>query len=190
MNELIEIYNDYMEYNLISDKELSNKLKKKYLQSQMKNYDAYPNLFDFFDKYELKNGFFTINNYLNDFYKNIEFKIKKDHKTYDNIINEYTFNGYDALTKFLLDLILNTKDDTDNDTDDDEIYYDTFDDTYISTTEDHFSFHANQIRGIEKAIETDFATGIHSQATGCGKTIMQLKIMWENTSRLKYYNIL
>jgi hypothetical protein len=106
MEDLIEIYNDYIEFNNFTNKELSNNLKKKYLKRCMEKYKDYPNLFDIFDKFELRNGIFTIKYYLNNFYENIENKVKKDKKHYDEILNEYNFDGYHSLAKFLLDLIL------------------------------------------------------------------------------------
>jgi hypothetical protein len=188
MNELIEIYNDYTEYNLISDKELSEKLKKKYLKSYIKKYDNYPNLFDFFNLFELENCFFdSIEEYLNIFYKLIEKKIKNDKKSYYEILNEYNFDKYHSLAKFLLDLILKRDDISESDTDEENYIND---EKNISNIENDFIFHNNQIRGIEKAIETDFASGIHSQATGCGKTIMQLKIMWEYHIKYPKRNIM
>ena len=186
MDDLIEIYNDYIEFNLITDKEQADKLKKIYLKSYIKKYENYPNLFDFFDNYELKNSIFTINDYLNNFYKMIEFKIKKKHKSYYEILTEYNFNGYHSLSKFLLDLLLKDNEESDDETEDDIFEHKK----YISNIENEFHFHNNQNRGIEKAIETDFATGIHSQATGCGKTIMQLKIMWEYHKKYLKHNLM
>lgn len=186
MNDLIEIYDDYVEYNQITDKNLSDKLKKIYLKSYIKKYENYPNLFDFFDTFELKNNIITIKDYLNNFYEIIEYKIKKEHKSYYEISIEYDFDNYSSLSKFLLDLILNS-DDSDYEIEEDDIFENK---KYISNTENEFNFHNNQNRGIEKAIELDFATGIHCQATGCGKTIMQLKIMWEYHKKYPKKNLM
>lgn len=173
MNNLIEIYNIYTKYDYLEDKELLNNIKKDLLECHIEKYKEYPNLFDIFNKFELRNGIFTISDYLNNFYKTIENKIKKDKKHYDEILNEYNFDGYYSLAKFLLDLLLEDSEDSEDLEDSEDI------ENPVEKINSNFEFRNNQIRGINKAIETDFASGIHSQATGCGKTIMQLKIMCE-----------
>ena len=173
MNNLIEIYNKYTKYDYLEDKELLNNIKKDLLECHIEKYKEYPNLFDIFNKFELRNGIFTISDYLNNFYKTIENKIKKDKKHYDEILNEYNFDGYYSLAKFLLDLLLEDSEDSEDLEDSEDI------ENPVEKINSNFEFRNNQIRGINKAIETDFASGIHSQATGCGKTIMQLKIMCE-----------
>jgi len=173
MNNLIEIYNKYTKYDYLDDKELLNNIKKDLLECHIEKYKEYPNLFDIFNKFELRNGIFTISDYLNNFYKTIENKVKKDKKHYDEILNEYNFDGYYSLAKFLLDLLLEDSEDSEDLEDSEDI------ENPVEKINSNFEFRNNQIRGINKAIETDFASGIHSQATGCGKTIMQLKIMCE-----------
>ena len=42
-----------------------------------------------------------------------------------------------------------------------------------------FQWNQNQIIGWTSAIDNNFASGIHSQATGTGKSLMALKIIWE-----------
>lgn len=160
MEDLIEIYNDYVEIcndYIVSNKKLLNKLKKIFLKPYIKKYKTYPDLFNFFDRFELKNNIITIKDYLNNFYKVIENKIKKDKKSYDEILNEYNFDCYYPLTNFLLDLILNSDDDPESDSEEDYISNEK---KYISDSENDFNFQPNQIRGIEKAIEMEIAVEI------------------------------
>jgi hypothetical protein len=53
----------------------------------------------------------------------------------------------------------------------------------ISEEKRTFKWKKNQRDGFENAIKTDFTTGIHSQATGSGKSLMALKIIWEYHKR-------
>lgn len=188
MEDLIKIYKDCEEYKLIQDIELYKKLKNIYLDCHKKKYEIYLNLFDFFDKFELKNGLISIEDYLYNFSKLLKQKLIKDKKSYDEILTQYDFDGYHSLCKFLLDLIVNEEDEEEEEEEEIEDTEINLDD--ISNIKDNFVFHNNQIRGIEKALETDFATGIHSQATACGKTIMQLKIMWEYHKRHPTHNLM
>jgi len=187
MNELIKIYNDCEEYKqLIPDSQSYEKAKNIYLSHPKKKYEIYPNLFDFFDRFELKNGLISIEDYLHNFNQLLKQKLIKDKKSYDEILTQYDFDGYHSLCKFLLDLIVNEEDE-EEETEDTKIETNLDD---ISNIKDNFFFHKNQIRGIEKAIETNFATGIHSQATACGKTIMELKILWEYHKTYPTHNLM
>lgn len=56
--------------------------------------------------------------------------------------------------------------------------------------ESKFELRDNQTKAIETAINTNFVSGIHSQATGSGKSIIGLKIMWEYYKRNKKDNII
>lgn len=43
----------------------------------------------------------------------------------------------------------------------------------------NWTWRDNQIAGFQNAIDSNFETGIHSQATGAGKSLIALKIVWE-----------
>lgn len=45
--------------------------------------------------------------------------------------------------------------------------------------EKKFTWNPNQISGWKNAVDSNFTSGIHSQATGSGKSLMALKIIWE-----------
>lgn len=53
-----------------------------------------------------------------------------------------------------------------------------------------FKWNQNQILGWTSAINNNFASGIHSQATGSGKSLMALKIIWEYHKRNPKNNIM
>lgn len=53
-----------------------------------------------------------------------------------------------------------------------------------------FKWNQNQISGWTSAINNNFASGIHSQATGTGKSLMALKIIWEYHKRNPKNNIM
>lgn len=143
-----------------------------------KEYKEYPGMIELFD-----NALFTPD-YINRLYEDINRMIFKDKILYGQIIQNFELNGYkySMFIKFLLDSIDNipieevsSDDQSSNAGDvDDEIFYDCI------NTDVKFEFKPNQIRGIENSIASDFASGLHSQATGTGKTIMMLNIMWQH----------
>jgi hypothetical protein len=53
-----------------------------------------------------------------------------------------------------------------------------------------FEWKGNQIEGIENAKSCDYACGIHTQATGCGKSYMALKIISDYNERYPNDNIM
>lgn len=55
---------------------------------------------------------------------------------------------------------------------------------------DHFEWRENQLRGIQSSIDSNFVNGIHSQATGSGKSLMALKNMWEYHKRNPTHNLM
>ena len=57
----------YSFYQLLLYPLLYKNLKNKYLKFYIKKYEKYQNLFDFFDRFELKNNLITIEDYLNNF---------------------------------------------------------------------------------------------------------------------------
>ena len=56
--------------------------------------------------------------------------------------------------------------------------------------DDHFEWRENQLRGIQSSIDSNFVNGIHSQATGSGKSLMALKNMWEYHKRNPTHNLM
>jgi superfamily II DNA or RNA helicase len=50
---------------------------------------------------------------------------------------------------------------------------------FINNTVIPFVWRDNQIKGWQAAIDCDFVSGIHSQATGSGKSLIALKSIWE-----------
>ncbi len=117
----------------------------------------------------------TFSEYLILLNKTLRKKMVEDCKTSDAILDEYKIENqpeYYDIASFLIDIINNEPES------DDELDVDVNCEDDINDKET-FSFQPNQIRGIDKSIETNFATGLHCQATGTGKSIMALKIMWE-----------
>jgi len=53
-----------------------------------------------------------------------------------------------------------------------------------------FEWKGNQIEGIENAKACDYACGIHTQATGCGKSYMALKIISDYNEKYPHDNIM
>ena len=161
--------------------------KTKYLNKIKKEYVEYPGILDLFKDTEL----FSVD-YVNRLYETINELIFIKKLLYNDIIQEYKINhakyngtikneNYDILVKFLLDTIDNIPIESPSSDDcssnpgdiDDDIFFDCLD-----KDDKPFIFKPNQIRGIEETLKQNFASGIHSQATGTGKTIMMLKIMW------------
>lgn len=191
MDKFIEIYNFVQTLkDSIPDIESRKYVINTYLIQFKKSYSAYPNLFNIFSLYDdiiCKLGYSeSFENFLKDFYITIKNKILKDKKTYNEILKEYETDEYKSISNFILDLILNEdtyfeKDDNENIDSYDE-YLDFYDE--IPDDKNSFTLQDNQIEGINNAINMDFASGLHSQATGTGKSIMMLRIMWEY--HLKY----
>jgi hypothetical protein len=165
MDDLIEIYSFYMG--------CTAEQKLKYLKTVSKPYKKYPDLFKFFERVELKDSIISFNDYLHKFNESLRKKMFNG-KVPNELLEEYKIESQPecyAMASFLIDIIMN-EDESDEESDvvliEDDI-----------KIEEVFSFKPNQIRGIEKSLETNFETGLHSQATGTGKSIMALKIMWE-----------
>lgn len=178
MEHLIEIYTFY----IICTPEQ----KQKYLNTHIKQYIKYPNLFKFFEKVEIKDGMISFPEYLSNFNKTLRKKMFEDKKKPAEILNEYKIENqseYYAMASFLIDIIINEPESDDEQ----DVTINTEDDIDDKET---FLFQPNQIRGIEKSIETNFATGIHSQATGTGKSIMALKIMREYHMQNPTHNLM
>jgi superfamily II DNA or RNA helicase len=167
-NKCIEDFiEEYENYSDIKDEAR----KKKYLKKIESNYTEYPNLLDWF------NDIFFSKTRMLELYDCIYSYVHNEKMLYDNILNYY---DYDTKTKSIAKFILDSFDnfEEDDSTKSEQSSSDIDDFSFEQDDEAIFEFKPNQIRGIENSISTDFASGIHSQATGTGKTIMMLNIMW------------
>ncbi len=136
------------------------------------SYEAYQG----FEDIEKKNKFkILISNTLKDYegityvfdlFKNIE-EIRGFKRFIENLYDEkgykkeemiylYCMTQYRGIVKFILDLYEKEEEEEEK---------------------NEFEWKENQLEGIENAIACDFASGIHSQATGTGKSLMALHIM-------------
>jgi superfamily II DNA or RNA helicase len=61
---------------------------------------------------------------------------------------------------------------------------------YNENVKPTFIWSNNQINGWNNAINSDFTSGIHSQATGTGKSLMALKIIWEYHKKYSKNNVM
>ena len=98
---------------------------------------------------------------------------------YDDIL-QYYGSEFKPLTLYILDAfdcnnICDTTESKDLH-DENEILESTSSDEEITKK---FVWNQNQISGWKNAIDCNFTSGIHSQATGSGKSLMALKIIWE-----------
>ncbi len=98
-----------------------------------------------------------------------------------NYDNDSDFNNSD------LDLKNDNSSESDLDSEDSDFYLEDYDSNIDmnednnelseSFEEEEFKWKVNQIEGIENAVACDFESGIHSQATGTGKSLMALNII-------------
>jgi hypothetical protein len=167
-NKCIENFiEEYENYSDIKDEAR----KKKYLKKIESNYTEYPNLLDWF------NIIFFSKTKMLELYDCIYSYVHDDKFLYDDILKKYEYDTKTvSIAKFILDSFDNFEEDDSTKSEQSSSDIDDF--SFIPDDEETFEFKPNQIRGIENSISTDFASGIHSQATGTGKTIMMLNIMW------------
>jgi hypothetical protein len=187
MEDLLEIYDYVQDLKEVSNIELQKSLVEKYLKQKELKYKEYPDLFTLFDRVEIKDGIISLKDYLKNFYDVIKNKMYKNQQTYNQILEEYKFDIYSSVVKFILDIIINDK--SDNESYDSENDYSEYFDE-IPDEKSSFQLQLNQVEGIENAKNTDFATGLHSQATGTGKSIMMLSIMWEYHLKYPTHNLM
>lgn len=133
-------------------------------------YKKYDGILDLFNKLKEKG--------INELVNGIKDKINKKN-TYDNILKEYG-EEYKSIICYVLDAL-------------DCDLYESIDSEQYTVSEDNqdlelsndseednkFTWNENQVIGWTNAINSNFASGIHSQATGSGKSLMALKIIWE-----------
>jgi superfamily II DNA or RNA helicase len=164
IEDFIEEYENYLD---IKDESR----KKKYLKKIESNYTEYPNLLDWF------NDIFFSKTRMTELYNCIYSYVHNEKMLYDEILKSYEYDTKtESIAKFILDSFDNFEEDDSTKSEQSSSDIDDF--SFIPDEEEIFEFKPNQIRGIENSISTDFASGIHSQATGTGKTIMMLNIMW------------
>jgi hypothetical protein len=109
-----------------------------------------------------------------------------DNYTYNDIVNEYGNNEYTCLIRYILHSSNKYDEckcgechecDTDSNSDNEDI-------------NTKFTWNSNQVAGWTNAVNCNFASGIHSQATGAGKSLMALKIIWEYHKQYPNNNIM
>lgn len=167
-NKCIEDFiEEYENYSDIKDEAR----KKKYLKKIENIYVDYPNLLEWF------NDIFFSKIKMLEIYDVIYSYVHNEKMLYNDILKSYEYDTKtESLAKFILDSFDTLEEDDSTNSEQSSADIDDF--SFIPTDEETFEFKPNQIRGIDNSISTDFASGIHSQATGTGKTIMMLKIMW------------
>ena len=151
--------------NLLKDRldfyhDLPSGKKNNFINIIKNDYNGYDNLIELFPKIKNKN----IEKYVH----LIEGKLNKGSNRHE-IKNYYTVHS--GLIDFLLDSLGII--DKEND--------------IIPTT---FEWKNNQLRGIDISVNSDFTTGIHSQATGSGKSLMALNIMWKYHTKYPKDNLM
>ena len=142
-------------------KKCPENFKIHYIKSIKSKYIGYQGIFEYFHKLKEKIIIKLI--------KKIRLRSKTESKK--EILNFY--NKYTSLIELLIDN-LDVK----------------FDDEEIIKNDGNFKWKKNQSIGFESAINSNFINGIHSQATGSGKSLMALKIMWEYHKRNPKHNLL
>ena len=117
-------------------------------------------------------------------------EIKKD------LLHKLTLLVDEKYIKYLLEFIFNNYNYklSESSSDDELCDYESCDDDDYELldiyTDKVFEFKENQLLGIKSAIDNNFSTGIHSQATGSGKSIMALKIISEYNIKYPKDNIM
>lgn len=167
---------------LISDITLFSSLpdEHKHIVSDTKKdvYKNYVGLLELFDKLNTKN----INELINGIKNKIDAKQKRG-----SIIEMYG-DMLKPVVLYILDNIYIDYDSSEKISEIEEIDKDDEEESNnIELSEDEnddendikFTWNNNQISGWNNAVNSDFVSGIHSQATGSGKSLMALKIMWE-----------
>jgi superfamily II DNA or RNA helicase len=174
---LEDIKSDIELYNLLDDDK-----KEKFLNSISKKYIKYDGLIDFIPKLD--------KNKLEDAYESIYCRITND-KELQKYISES--KKYKCLYNFIVDEIKRELSElsepiysTDSSTTETCTTSEEDTDSDLEENDKEYIWRNNQLRGIESAINGDFCNGIHSQATGSGKSLMALHIIWQY--HLKYPN--
>lgn len=167
MNELNALVTDVKLYH-----SLPSKHRKLILDTKKDFYKKYDGILDLFDKLTEKSIKHLVNG--------IKDKISTNYK-YDNILQLYG-QEFKSLVLYILDAldsnnVFNSTESEQKDSRDEtpELELSSSDDD----EEKKFTWNKNQISGWKNAIDCKFASGIHSQATGSGKSLMALKIIWE-----------
>lgn len=177
IEEFIEEYENYSD--------IKDEIRKKnYLKSIESKYTIYTNIIDWFK------DTFPSRSKIYDLYNAIYDSVYNKKMLYNDILNLYELDNHvkmKSLAKFILDSFSEFEEES---TKSEQSISDIDDFSIISDEEEKFEFKPNQIRGIDNSISTDFASGIHSQATGTGKTIMMLNIMWLYHQKYPTHNMM
>lgn len=173
--------------------ESERKIYKSGLSNLFVNYEGIMNICDIFENIFMLRSFHQL------VLKKIELGSNRE-----DILSFFNLTEYQVLIRFLLDIYLpeDTESEESVESDVETISNVTEEEssslaTNVSKHQIHplqdkeepeeeieeFVWKPNQLEGIENAIAMNFISGIHSQATGTGKSLMALKIMWEYHKR-------
>lgn len=173
MEQLIKKIELYEQIKTINNKQFENK----YLESIQNDFDNYKDIIKIFKTLTIK----KINKLIKSLKKKIQ--LNKSLKELILFYNEHTMKDSDTLDLFKY--ILHFK-----------FEYETLQIEEIlseihSVEEDDkvFIWRDNQTKAFLSAIHSDFCNGIHSQATGSGKSLIALKICGEYNKKYPTHNI-
>lgn len=160
--------------NLIRDVGIYNSLPKEHKQIVFGTWNQY-------DDYKGIHKMFSIfnDNKINNLMRCIK-KMLDDHKSHDLILE--SFDRYNTITKFILDHY-----------DENEINGNKNDlDKCVENKNNtkKFIWRDNQINGWQTSVDSNFVNGIHSQATGSGKSLIALKTINEYNKKYPKDHIL
>ena len=154
-------YIELLKKNIDSFNKYPDNLKSDFIDNIKNNYKGYEDIIELFPKLKKKD--------IDKFIKVINDKVKKQYSR-QQILQFYSIHT--CLVEFLLDklnIICEDSDEIDN---------------------NDYEWRNNQLKGINSSIDSNFVSGIHSQATGSGKSLMALKIMWEYHKMYPTHNLL
>lgn len=174
---------------------LPEDLKRSYLLT-LHEYADYDCIFDIFDKINTDEILMKLIN-------KVRMMLIDEHMSRNAILQK--FNKYQPIVKYILDH-------SDNNDNSDVLSTDEHNDVVVKKRTDKksskrdgllrkkifkpqidqkpFVWRDNQIKAWQTAIDSDFINGIHSQATGSGKSIIALKTIWEYHKKYPKNNIL
>lgn len=166
---LINLVNKIMDklQRLIKDVEFYNKLPTEMKDIFIENYkDTYA------DYNRILNIFPKLNeNVITERYCTIKNKILNGENIEKFISDSKNYRGF---FKYLKECVMESQNNQQKNFDDEQL-----DEIINDDTEDIIKLRDHQQKGVDSAINNNFNSGLHSLATGSGKSIMALKIMYE-----------
>lgn len=165
-------------------------LKEGYLK-MLHDYEKYDGFFEIFVKFDRQKLIKLI--------KSVNISLFDNHMPHSAILTE--FDRYRPIVEYILedvvDKVMNEINDEINDENDiigknnaDENIQKENITKKLNKPSKPFIWRENQIKGWQNAIDSDFVNGIHSQATGSGKSLIALKTIWEYHKRNRTHHIL